>query len=87
MGPSRPYNFNSELVISYQTHNYNMGGLIIKKGYFVTRNGMRITHSFKTADEVFALFPKATVSDKALQQIVKDRTRQLDLFSVHEKRA
>lgn len=87
MGQSQPLNHNSELVVSYQDRDYQMGGLIIKKGYFVSRNGMRITHSFKTAKEVFVLFPMATISNDALEQLLKEQKKQLELFTVVEKRA
>lgn len=87
MGQSQPFNHKSELVVSYQDRDYPMGGLVIKKGYFVSRNGMRITRSFKTAREIFDLFPTATISDSALEQLLKEQSKQLELFTIQEKRA
>lgn len=64
-----------------------MGGLIIKKGYFVSRNGMRITHSFKTLEEVLELFPGAEILDSALDQLLREQEKQLSLFIGVEKQA
>lgn len=87
MGQSHPFSRNVDLVISYQTHDYNLGGLIVKKGYFVSRNGMRITRSFKTAQELVELFPDSSISDGALRQMVKDAPKQLDLFLLGDPRS
>lgn len=85
MDQSQPHNYNPDLIICYQTHDYPMGGLIIKRGYFVSRNGMRITKSFKTVEEILKLFPLATIANSALLQMAKDMPRQLALFPLKEK--
>lgn len=87
MGQKDPFNVNSLLVISYQDRDYHIGGLIMKKGYFVSRNGMRITHSFKKVEEVVKLFPLARISDNALHQMLKEQKKQLELFTIVERRA
>lgn len=87
MVQSQPFNVSSPLVISYQDRDYTLGGMVMKKGYFVSRNGMRITHSFNRVDEVCKLFPLASIADDALYQMLKEQKKQLEMFHPMEKSA
>lgn len=84
MGQSQLCHHTVDLVVSYQSHDILLGGTTVKKGYFVSRRGMRITRSFEDLDLVLELFPEAELASTDLDQLVKERS-QLE-FSYVESR-